>query len=113
MSNRPTSYDDMIDSRDIIAAIEELTEEIAALTLAEDIEATQEEIEDLDADDPDNAEELETLREKLAALTEEAEANAEQIAELREELAPFEDLAKEGYAADWHHGETLIRDSYF
>jgi hypothetical protein len=33
----------------------------------------------------------------------------------REELEALEALAEEasGYAADWQHGETLIRDSYF
>lgn len=31
------------------------------------------------------------------------------------ELAALKSLAEqaEGYAADWHHGETLIRESYF
>lgn len=35
--------------------------------------------------------------------------------EQHEELASLQALAKEaeGYAADWKHGEALIRDSYF
>jgi hypothetical protein len=35
--------------------------------------------------------------------------------EKRAELATLEALAEEteGYATDWRHGETLIRDSYF
>ena len=35
--------------------------------------------------------------------------------ELSDELASLKALAEqcEGYAADWKHGETLVRDSYF
>lgn len=81
ISNR----DDVIDSRDVIARIEELREEIAEI-----------EGEDFDAakvggqDDPVSS-------------------------ELRDELAALEALADEAsnYAEDWPHGETLIRDSYF
>jgi hypothetical protein len=70
--------DDVIDSRDVIARIEELTDERTA-----HIEAgTRDEW-----DDSDECLELE----KLEHLAEEAS----------------------GYAADWQHGETLIRDSYF
>jgi len=67
----PTTIDntaDVIDSRDVIARIEYLTD------LAEDC-------------DYDEVQELVAL-----------EALASQA---------------EGYAADWHHGEALIRDSYF
>jgi hypothetical protein len=81
ISNR----DDVIDSRDVIARIEELREEIEGI-----------EGEDFDAgkvggpDDPVST-------------------------ELRDELAALEALADEAsnYAADWTHGETLIRESYF
>jgi hypothetical protein len=83
-----SNYDDVIDSRDVIARIEEL-------------EADRDNAEGVSADgsfypltwgewtrdNPDDAEELATLK----ALAEEAE----------------------GYAPDWTHGETLIRDSYF
>lgn len=65
--------DDVIDSRDVIARIEEL-------------ESRTE-----NPDDP--------------------EVEAEEFAE----LMALRKLAEqcEGYAADWQHGETLIRDSYF
>lgn len=75
----PTNSDDLIDSRDVIARIEELEG-------ARD--AAQEESE--------------------AALIAWLEANGE-------ELTALKSLADEasGYASDWQHGETLIRDSYF
>lgn len=85
---------DMIDSRDVIARIEELEGEREALadTITDDAE-------DL------TAEELADARRELA------EWDEENTAELGALLA----LASEGedYAADWNHGETLIRDSYF
>lgn len=66
--NNPSNRDDLIDSRDVIARIEELETDIESI------------------DETERAE-LAILR----ALAEDAE----------------------GYAPDWHHGETLIRDSYF
>lgn len=67
---------DIIDSRDVIARIEELT------------------------DERDNFE---------------GGAWAEECGDDAEELASLMALAEqaEGYAADWQHGEALIRDSYF
>lgn len=66
MRKRPTNFDDVIDSRDVIAAIEEL--------------------EAIETRDADEQAELDSLK----ALAEEGEG-----------------------AADWTHGETLVRDSYF
>lgn len=70
MPNTISNSDDLIDSRDVIARIEELTDAAA-----------------------------------------ESELDAEQT----DELVALQSLADEasGYAADWEHGETLIRDSYF
>lgn len=80
--------DDLIDSRDVIARIEELETEETDL-----IAATE-------GDDyrPSATTELAEWREEYGA-----------------ELAALRKLAEqaEGYAADWRHGETLIRDSYF
>jgi hypothetical protein len=86
MSQDISNSDNTIDSRDVIARIEELTDEIA------DAQA--------DIDNPD---------------TEVSESAAADIEELRSELRALEALQSEaeGYAADWQHGETLIRDSYF
>lgn len=81
-----SNTDDVIDSRDVIARIEELTSEREGWI--NDAEDGEDRSDSEWADEfPDEAEELATL-EKLA---EEAE----------------------GYAADWKYGEQLIRDSYF
>ena len=85
-----SNSDDLIDSRDVIARIEELTQERADLVseAEDDTNAVAEEARDtLRAWDADNLDELTALRE-LASQT-------------------------EGYAPDWSHGEALIRDSYF
>jgi hypothetical protein len=83
-----SNTDDVIDSRDVIARIEALESEESDL------------LEALDAEDyqPSAPDELEQWREEYG-----------------EELAALKKLAEEaeGYAADWKHGETLIRDSYF
>lgn len=84
-----SNSDDVIDSRDVIARIEELTAEREAL---------QDELDN--ATDDGKAERI-TLAEWDAD-------NAEELAA----LIALQDEA-EGYAADWHHGEILIRDSYF
>ncbi len=81
--NAPTNTDDIIDSRDVIARIEELEAEMERLT-------------DEDAED---------------RLTDKQWAESDDGLE----LAALKNLADEaeGYAADWRHGEALIRDSYF
>jgi molecular chaperone DnaK (HSP70) len=92
-----SNTDDVIDSRDVIARIEELESEREDLqTALEDaLESTTDEAEtvidqakvELGEWDDANSEELKTLK----ALADEAE----------------------GYASDWKHGEALIRDSHF
>lgn len=76
MRNEISNSDDIIDSRDVIARIEELETEIA------------------DAHD---------------------DSEANDVLDLKAELDALKELASEaeGYAPDWHHGATLIRDSYF
>ena len=86
MKTTISNNDDVIDSREIIARIEELEGEMmdakgewegeSELTMPPELKAWEDE----------NMEELEALR-KLAT-------------------------EAEGYG-DWHHGETLIRESYF
>jgi hypothetical protein len=88
MRNAPTNTDDVIDSRDIIERIEELEEEREAIDGEAENDADAEAIaEALEAWDAENGAELKAL----TTLQEEAE----------------------GYAPDWRHGCTLIRDSYF
>ena len=66
---------DLIDSRDVIARIDDLES---------DKDAAEEDGDDFDEDDQEELDALKALAEEAA-----------------------------GYAADWHHGETLIRDSHF
>lgn len=77
-------YDDVIDSRDVIERIEELESVRDAAEEAASVEGHSFGAEPFGADE-------------------------------REELAALEKLAEEasGYAPDWQHGATLIRDSYF
>ena len=90
--------DDVIDSRDVIARIEDLETEIA-----DAIEAAGA---NWDSD--------ESLR-KCSRDTFIADHLSIAHADETEELAALQALAKEGadYAPDWEHGETLVRDSYF
>lgn len=82
------NYDDIIDSRDVIARIEELESE------QEDAMGGFEHVEDMDD------------ATRRAFLDWEAD-NAHELDSLRA-------LASEGESfPDWTHGETLIRDSYF
>lgn len=83
-----TNDADVIDSRDIIARIEALTDERDnCLTDLGDDASREQRAAVWATDYPDDAAELAALE----SLAEEAE----------------------GYAADWKYGETLIRDSYF
>ena len=81
--------DDIIDSRDVIARIEELESERDTF-IEEWLEANDREA----SDDSPWVEENPSESDELIAL---------------------QDLAKEAsdYAPDWLHGETLIRDDYF
>ena len=83
----PTNTDDIIDSRDIIARIEELEDERDSWSVDGNDEPTEEQARDAwAADNPDGAEELRIL----TALAEEASGSP-----------------------DWKYGETLIRAGYF
>lgn len=107
MRHAPTNSDDLIDSREIIERIEELEEDREALETAAE-EATDA-IDDAPADDSD---EIYACTESLAAAqTGLREWNDDNGAE----LAALQSLQSEaeGYADDWRHGATLIRDSYF
>jgi len=98
MKNTPSNYDDCIDSRDIIARIEELQAE------REDLQETLDDaLEDYTLEDADD------ILSAYDELTEWADS------EEAEELAILEALQDEceGYASDWRYGETLIRYSYW
>ena len=89
MSRDVSNSEDVLDSRDIIARIEELEAERA------DLES--------EAVDPTNA----VVDEAKAALSDWDTENGEELRVLRE-------LAEEASGSpDWQYGEPLIRDSYF
>lgn len=96
MTNTISNTDDTIDSRDVIARVEELQGERD--NLSETI-----------ADCEDN-----TAAPGLAEEAKQALADW-LVSEEGQELAALKKLAEEaeGYAADWQYGEQLIRDDYF
>ena len=89
---------DILDSRDVIARIEYLQDERAALA---------DRLEELQGDEVTNH--VSEIAEAEAAL-DEWDAS-EEGAELKS-LQSFAEEA-EGYCSDWKHGEALIRDSHF
>lgn len=115
MKHEISNADDIIDSRDVIARIEALTEE------RDDLRGTVEEAQ----------EELKGLREGHSRSPSDDEAEAEETAdtaladarailltwddEYGAELKALEALQEEaeGYAPDWKYGALLIQDSYF
>lgn len=82
--------EDVIDSRDVVARIEEL--EAERLGIAEAFEEATDES-------------REELREELEEWDDE---NGEELAKLRQLAAQGED-----YSEDWECGSVLVRDSYF
>lgn len=106
MTTPITNRDDMIDTRDLIARIEDLEGEREGLT--DDVESCEEAL----------AEYLQTegaspelMQESLAAA--EAALKAWDDENL-EELTSLQELAKQCESLpDYRHGEQLIRDSYF
>jgi hypothetical protein len=86
-----TSFDDIIDSRDVIARIEELEGYRDDAASAEDVSMTF-----IDA----------------AGATH--NWTPDWTVEAAEELRILKEFASEGEGfADWEHGETMVRDSYF
>lgn len=99
-----SNSDDVIDSRDVIARIDELESERQELLDA--ITALEEE-----ADNPEEGvDEAATLQDAKEALKEFDEDDDE-----GGELTRLKALAEEaeGYSEDWRHGATLIRESYW
>jgi DNA repair exonuclease SbcCD ATPase subunit len=107
MTTRPDNRDDLIDSREVIAAIEELEAEREAL--ADAVEEAQAAYDFHNSEDTKTGPEWEDLTEAIDRLAEWDESSE------AEELANLQALASEGedYAPDWLHGATLIRKDYF
>ena len=113
-----SSSDDVIDSRDVISRIDELTDERTTLAdAAEEAraafleaagvdykEATAELIEEKSLQDAEDA----ILAADAALMEWDNDSDGQ-------ELKALQALAEqaEGYAGDWQHGAALIRDSYF
>jgi multidrug efflux pump subunit AcrA (membrane-fusion protein) len=126
MKNPPSNSDDIIDSRDIIARIEELTGYKDALDAAR--EALTEAQTAADAaqkafDENEDAEQYDALNvarddAELAATDAEGKVDVAEVDfgdEEQAELAALEALQGEadGYLSGWRDGVTLIRDSHF
>lgn len=109
MNRNISNTDNVIDSRDVIARIEELESELT--DLMEAVSALRDESGALlyDANDP------ESLSTQSALLDEALAYLADWKEEYDGELKALKDLQDdaEGYAPDWHHGATLINESYF
>jgi hypothetical protein len=106
MAREVNNSEDILDSRDIIARLEELREERESLDDdRHDAQEAHNALSEGDIGYEDAGDDLAAARQALR------DWDADNGAELK----ALEDLAKEaeGYAPDWHHGETLIRDSYF
>lgn len=122
LRTKDTRGDQIIDSRDIIARFDELSDERESLVNAieEKEEALKEMHEQDSAEETDEDEEAEKNEqaEKLNEELEEAKiallAFDEGDTDEGEEYRALKSLVDqcEGYG-DWQHGETLIRDDYF
>lgn len=99
MKNAPANTDDVIDSRDIIARIEELES---------DLQAVHEQETENGKTNLDFEEWLLAVRaDASSAHCHENNADVEELQELRQ-------LAADGESSpDWEYGETLIREDYF
>ena len=99
-----SNSDDTIDSRDVIARIEELESERSDLS-----DALDEAVEASNTDETSDPEELQQAIDDAKLDLQEWDNDN------KAELDALKALAEEaeGYASDWNHGEQLIRESYF
>lgn len=97
-----SNSDDVLDSRNVIARIEELEAERKAIA---DERQELSEGDDVAGLSPEDVERLAELDQDL---TDWDDDNGEELADLKAFAAEGEQ-----YAADWKHGATLIRGTYF
>ena len=97
MAREISNSEDFMDSRDIIERIEELEAERAALT---------DEIDEIAERDGDEGRALDEAKSALGTWD-----AGDEAAKLKILLALQNEA--QGYAPDWRHGATLIRDTYF
>lgn len=102
--------EDLINTRDLIKAIEEL--EANRDASHEEIDKCTEELEELEADEDAD---LEAITEARKQLDDAEAALAEWVEDESEDLQTLKNFAEqvEDYCTDYLHGETLIRESYF
>lgn len=93
MTRTISNSDDIIDSRDVIARIDDLESDRDSFPVT---------------DEDGNPIEEPTDEQRALAWGDE---NPDDAAELRALVALADEC--EGYVSDWRHGEALIRDSYF
>lgn len=122
MARTISNTDDVIDSRDVIARIEELEAEREVLddvvdTASDAVDEAQAAVEDIEDEDSD---EFQTASDALIEAQDELVAAKEALIEWEEdsdlggELVVLKKLADDAESSpDWIHGETLIRDDYF
>lgn len=99
-----SNYDDVIDSRDVIARIEELESDREALT--DSLDDAQEKV--ADAGEEATESELDNLTLAKQGLEMFDEVEGEELKALK----ALQDEA-EGHVPDWEYGASLIRESYF
>lgn len=105
MTKEIESNEDIIDTLDLVARIEDLEGEQEGLQSA--VEEATEELEKVPLGEEINSELKEA---KAAAELALAEWNSENL----EELTELKELAKAcEYSPDFHHGEQIINDNYF
>ena len=112
MRNAPTNTDDVIDSRDVIARIEELTEERSDLATA--LDEAREERDEMPAETgPEPI--SDAYHDAHCAVLDAEKALEEWDEENAAELKALTELAEqcEGYSDNWTYGAALVRDSYF
>lgn len=132
MAYQVDNSEDVIDSRDVIARIDELESDISGweddiedhqTDIADkESEITDEEASSSELDDDKDADEIaeienniESLQSDIDSMEDNINTIRNDITEAQEELNPLKELASdaEGYSADWSYGEALIRDTYF
>ncbi len=109
---------DVLDSRDVIACIEELESELESLQ--EKLDDAQEswKVAHIDYGEAVGATEVATAKANIADCSEALNKAQQRLSEWEvgegDELKALKALAEEAEGcSDWQYGETLIRDSYF
>ena len=105
-----SNSEDVIDSRDVIARIEELESE--RQDLVDEVDSAVQTV--ADASDDTSALSEEEVEEAQEVLDKANDALSDWDDDNGEELTALKALAEEASSSpDWPHGESLIRDSYF